>query len=187
MPSYSLPSLQLQHCFGHNGPVYCSLPTIWASIVLWCVLTVFSATDVHPLKIQFRHASLPVSVCVCLYLFVQTNYARQAPVTLQNFQMEETNSTAFSPRAIPPFFKVDHFFPSIGGGVPLFHHYQHLPHVVAATIAQVAETLFNVKVPYAAETDGLALLFLCAMPVIIYRCLRALQFRVGSAAVASFL
>jgi len=89
---------------------------------------------------------------------------------------------------------VDHFFPSIGGGVPLFHHYQHLPHVSAAFLASSVEALANkfdpnstVSIPYSAETDGLALVFLCAMPFIIFRSLTAIDFSPSASAVASFM
>mgnify|MGYP000232596983 CR=1 FL=1 len=123
-------------------------------------------------------------ICVLL-LFEQTDYAKRAPAVVDGFVPDE--GSFGGKRFIPPFFSVDHFFPSIGGGVPLFHHYQHLPHVAAATVARTAEQLTGRQLPYSLETDGLALVVLCAMPAIVYHSLRAMKFSRLASAVAAVL
>ena len=87
---------------------------------------------------------------------------------------------------IPPFYSADHFFPSIGGGVPLFHHYQHLPHIVAAALGRLFSNIYG-HWPYGAETDLFALMALCAMPVIIYFSLKRLQYSKNASALACCL
>lgn len=208
----------------------------------------FSLLHTYPNEICillcFVAVSQSCSVLLCIYKFFSSallnkvDYARRAPAIIDSASTnrEYTNATGISPADIPPFFSIDHFFPSIGGGVPLFHHYQHLPHVFAAYFARTinffldwlaytrkthvfvapsgslrdhhdrsmcfvlffcsfrvslclfTEVEFKVDtLPYAAETDGLALLFLSFMPLIIFLSLQKMKYSPAASAFASIL
>lgn len=77
---------------------------------------------------------------------------------------------------------VDHWYPSIGGGFPVFAHYPHLSHLTSAALASVLPGADPARV-YAA----LGYLLLSLMPVSIYFSLRRMEFGRWAAALAAAL
>eukprot|EP00750_Incisomonas_marina_P032385 INCI9160.1.p1 GENE.INCI9160.1~~INCI9160.1.p1 ORF type:complete len:598 (+),score=80.17 INCI9160.1:190-1983(+) len=158
---------------------------------MWPIAAVLTAVGVSWSLLYEHWTDLLFSTNDLGFHRVVVDYARRAPAVLADYfdgrgpADNQYNASLFGTRSIPPFFSVDHFFPSIGGGVPLFHHYQHLPHVLAGLLARLVSPVW--QLPYAAETDGLALMTLCTMPVIIFKSLRELRFSRQAAAISSVL
>ncbi len=77
----------------------------------------------------------------------------------------------------------DFWVPDFVQGYPLFHHYQHLPHLMTAFLYRGLGGVFPLRTLY----DGIRYLLLCTFPLSVYWAGRRLGFRAPTAALAGLL
>ncbi len=77
----------------------------------------------------------------------------------------------------------DFWVPDFVQGYPLFHHYQHLPHLVTAFLYKGLGGTLPLRTLY----DGIRYLLLCTFPLSVYWAGRRLGFRAPASALAGLL